>query len=290
MSETLSEQAKVVGIRFQRAGKIYFFTSGNLDLQIDDFVIVETPSGNDIARVVIIPEQIIMNEIDEPLKPLVRKANIDDIKRIKEFENKEEQVLAKCRATIRESKELSDAQMKPLKAKYNLDGTHLTIYFRAENRIDFRHLVRELASTFKTKVELRQVGPRDEAKLIGGFGVCGFPLCCTTFLTSFNPLSIKMAKEQNLPLNPTKISGACGRLLCCLRYEDEFYREVKDKLPQVGQQIQTPQGAAEVVELYPLKETVTARLEDETITQFKLSDITIGSKQQSKPKRQRKIK
>jgi len=289
MSETPLEQPDVIGIRFQTAGKIYFFTAANLSLQIGDHVVVETSSGNDIARVVIIPEQIIINEISEPLKPIVRKADTDDIRKVKEYEKQEEQVLAKCHTIIKESKELSDAQMKPLKAKYNLDGSHLTIYFRAENRIDFRQLVRELASIFRTKVELRQVGPRDEAKLIGGFGVCGFPLCCTTFLTSFNPLSIKMAKEQNLPLNPTKISGACGRLLCCLRYEDEFYRDVKGKLPQLGQQIQTPRGTAEVIEIIPLKELVTTRLEDETLAQFKLSEISIGEKQ-PKPKRQRRSK
>lgn len=290
MSEIPSEQAKIIGIRFQPAGKIYFYTSGNLDLHIDDYVVVETPSGNDIARVVIIPEQVIANEISEPLKCIVRKTDITDINGIKELENKEEQVLGKCRTIIKESKELSDAQMKPLKAKYNLDGSHLTIYFRAENRIDFRNLVRELASTFKTKVELRQVGPRDEAKILGGFGICGFPLCCTTFLTSFNPLSIKMAKEQNLPLNPTKISGACGRLLCCLRYEDDFYREINNKLPQIEQQIQTPQGVAEVVEVHPLKEMVTVKLEDTTLAQFKLSEITIGDNKPAKSRKQHRRK
>ena len=290
MSEAPSEQSRIVGIRFQPAGKIYFFTSGNIDLKIGDYVIVETPNGNDIARVVITPEQVITQEITEPLKQIVRKATIEDIKQIKELEQNEAQVLSQCRAIIKESQELTEAQMKPLSACYNLDGSHLTIYFRAENRIDFRQLVRELAATLRTKVELRQIGPRDEAKLMGGFGVCGFPLCCTTFLSTFNPLSIKMAKEQNLSLNPAKISGTCGRLLCCLRYEDEFYHEVKDKLPQIGQQIQTPRGEAEVIELIPLKEMVTARLQDETLAQFKLSDIAPVAKTQDKHKKQRKDK
>lgn len=289
-SELSQETTRIVGVRFQQVGRVYFFNPVDLDLSINDYVVVETPHGNDIARVVIAPEQVLISEMNEPLKPILRKASADDIRKMRDFENKEEEVLTKCRELINKFN-LSEKHMKPVKARYNLDGTHLTIFFRAEKRIDFRQLVRELASIFKTRVELRQVGPRDETKLIGGIGRCGLPLCCATFLTDFNPLSIKMAKEQNLPLNPTKISGTCGRLLCCLRYEDELYHTIKEKMPQIGQQVITPLGSAEVVEVNLLKETVTAHLENGAVTEFNLADIsTRGENNRFKQRRRRRKK
>ena len=285
-SESSQEKSQVVGVRFQRAGKIYFFDPAGLDLSIDDYVVVETSHGNEIATVVIIPEQVLTSEINEPLKPILRKVNDDDIQKMKGFESKEEEVLSKCRELINKLN-LSEEHMKPVRAKYNLDGTRLTISFRAEKRIDFRQLVRDLASTFKTRVELRQIGPRDETKLMGGCGMCGLPLCCATFLTNFSPLSIKMAKGQNLPLNPAKISGMCGRLLCCLRYEDEFYQDARKRMPQIGRKVTTPLGPAEVVEINLLKETVTAHLQNGTTTEFNLGDISV-TKDDTQPKQRRR--
>ncbi|MEA1959195.1 MAG: regulatory iron-sulfur-containing complex subunit RicT, partial [Chloroflexota bacterium] len=174
--------------------------------------------------------------------------------------------------------------MKFISAECNLDGTRITVYFSAEGRIDFRDLLKELTATCKIRIELRQVGPRDEAKLLGGHGKCGLQLCCTSFLSEFSPVSIRMAKEQDLPLNPMKISGVCGRLLCCLSYESSQYRALKEKLPPVGQQVNTPMGAAIVVGGNPLKETVMAKLESEAIVEVPLEDLQNGIQRQSQTK------
>jgi cell fate regulator YaaT (PSP1 superfamily) len=168
--------------------------------------------------------------------------------------------------------------MKLLGAEYNLDGSRLTFFFSASERVDFRELVRQLNRRFKVRVELRQLGPRDEAKLVGGFGRCGRPLCCMDFLTEFSPVSIKMAKEQDLPLNPLKISGVCGRLLCCLTYESEQYHAMKEKLPKAGQRVKTPMGSANVVGSNPLKETVLVELESQATVELPLTDITVEKK------------
>lgn len=289
--ESPQEKLQIIGVRFHQTGKIYFFDPKDLDLTIGDYVVVQTLHGKEIAVVVIIPEQDSASEINSPLKPVLRKATDSDIRKMKELDDKEKGILSKCQELI-DKVNLSEEHMKLIKAKYNLDGTRLTIFFRAEKRIDFRQLVRELASTFKTRVELRQIGPRDETKLVGGLGICGLPLCCATFLTNFTSLSIKMAKQQNLPLNPTKISGACGRLLCCLRYEEEFYRTIKAKMPRTGQQITTPQGPGEVKEMNLLKETVTVHLQKNGIpVEFNLADISIDkSANQPRQKRHRKNK
>jgi len=209
--------------------------------------------------------------VPTPLKQVVRKAEPEDIKRAQELEDKEREALAECGQLITKL----ELPMKLISAEYNLDGSRLTIFFSAAERVDFRELVRELASRLKARVELRQIGPRDEAKLIGGFGRCGRPLCCMSFLSEFTPVAIKMAKEQDLPLNPMKISGVCGRLLCCLVYENEQYRAMKKKMPKEGQRVSTPMGVASVVGSNPLKETVSVELESQAIVELPLSEITI---------------
>lgn len=207
----------IVGIRFKKAGKVYYFDPAGIDLEVNDPVVVTTTRGLELGYVVIAPRQVLVNEVTTPLKPVVRKAEPDDISQAQELEAREKEALIECGESIAQL----NLPMKLLSAEYNLDGNRLTFYFSAEERIDFRELVRELTNRLKVRVELRQVGPRDQAKLVGGYGRCGRPLCCMSFLREFVPVSIKMAKEQNLPLNPMKISGVCGRLLCCLVYESE---------------------------------------------------------------------
>jgi len=275
------EEENVVGIRFQRAGKVYYFDPCGMDLEVDDYIVVETEHGLKIGRVVIAPKQVLASELTKPVKPVLRKASPEDLIQQEKGQEKEKKALSKC-------KELSAKHNLPLKllnAESNLDASHVTIFFSAEGKIDFRQMVRELANALKARVELRQVGSRDEAKLTGGFGRCGYPLCCATFLTEFNPLSIKIAKEQNLSLNPTKISGTCGRLLCCLGYEAEFYRHMKKKMPPVGQQVSTPLGKANVIGVNPLKETVIVQLESQATVEFTLSDITAKKRPQQKERK-----
>ncbi len=262
--------ADIVGIRFKRAGKVYYFDPAGIELEVDDWVVVETSRGLELGQVVIAPKQVLASEVTEPLKPVVRKAEEEDIKQAQEFATKEQEALAECGRLITKLQ----LPMKLLSAEYNLDGSRLTFFFTAEERVDFRKLVRELTSQFKIKVELRQVGPRDEAKLIGGWGRCGRPLCCTSYLSEFTPVSIKMAKEQGFPLNPMKTSGVCGRLLCCLAYESEQYHIMKEKLPSEGQRVFTPMGEGSVVEVNPLKETVMVELQSQATVELSLSEVT----------------
>jgi cell fate regulator YaaT (PSP1 superfamily) len=263
--------AEIVGVRFKRAGRVYYFDPAGIDLQVNDYVVVKTTRGLELGRVLIAPKQVLASEVTKELKPIVRKAEPEDIKRAQELEAKEAEALAECGKLIAKL----GLPMKLLGAGYNLDGSRLTFFFSAEERVDFRELVRELNSHFKIKVELRQLGPRDEAKLIGGFGRCGRPLCCMNFLAEFSPVSIKMAKEQDLPLNPMKISGICGRLLCCLAYESEQYHSMKEKMPKEGQRVTTPLGVAKVVGGNPLKETVLVELESQAAVELPLSEIKI---------------
>ncbi len=263
--------ANVVVIRFKRAGKIYYFDPVDIELEMNDRVIVETTRGLALGQVVIFPKQVLTSDVNSPLKPVVRKAEPEDVKRAQELEAKEGEALAECRQLI----DKLHLAMKLLSAEYNFDGSRLTFYFSAAERVDFRELVRELSSHFKVRVELRQVGPRDEAKLIGGYGRCGRPLCCASFLSEFAPVSIRMAKEQDLSLNPMKISGCCGRLMCCLGYESEQYRKMRAKLPKSGQRVSTAMGVAKVVRSNPLKETVLVELENQTSVELPLSEITI---------------
>ena len=263
--------AEIAGIRFKRAGRVYYFDPVGIDLEVNDYVVVKTARGLELGHVVIAPKQVLASEVTEPLKPVVRKAEAEDIKLAEELAAREEEALIECGKLIAKL----GLSMKLLSAEYNLDGSRLTFFFSAAKRVDFRELVRQLTSHFKIKVELRQLGPRDEAKLIGGFGRCGRPLCCMSFLSEFAPVSIKMAKEQSLPLNPMKISGVCGRLLCCLVYESEQYRNMKEKMPKEGQRVSTSMGVASVVGNNPLKETVLVELESQATVELPLSEVTV---------------
>ena len=265
---------EIVGIRFKKAGKVYYFDPAGIDLEANDYVVVKTTRGLELGYVIIAPRQVLVNEVTTPLKPVVRKAEPEDIRRAQELEEKEKEALTEC-GKLSAKLNLS---MKLLSAEYNLDGNRLTFYFSAEERVDFRELVRELTNRFKVRVELRQVGPRDQAKFVGGFGRCGRPLCCMSFLREFVPVSIKMAKEQNLPLNPMKISGVCGRLLCCLVYESEQYQTMKGELPEEGQRVSTAMGAATIVGNNPLKKTVLVELDSEVTVELPLSEIKIEGK------------
>ena len=277
--------SEVIGIRFKRAGKIYYFNPSGVTVNTNDWVIVETGRGPELGKVVIAPKQVLESELTEPLKPVLRKAVEDDFKKRDGFIVKEHEILENC---IRISNKLN-LSMKFITAECNLDGTRITVFFSAEGRVDFRDLLKELTSTCKIRIELRQVGPRDEAKLLGGHGKCGLPLCCASFLSEFSPVSIRMAKEQDLPLNPTKISGTCGRLLCCLSYESSQYRALKEKLPPVGQQVTTAMGTGIVVGGNPLKETVSVKLETDTVIEITIEELQRGTeKQPNQPKSNRK--
>ena len=272
--------AEIVGIRFRRAGKVYYFDPAGIDLEVNDYAVVKTSRGLELGRVVISPKQVLTSEVNKPLKKVVRKAEPEDTKHAQELEDKEREALAECGQLIAELQ----LPMKLVCAEYNLDGSRLTIFFSAAERVDFRELVRKLASRLKTRVELRQIGPRDEAKLMGGFGRCGRPLCCTDFLSEFAPVAIKMAKEQDLPLNPMKISGVCGRLLCCLVFESEQYHAMKEKMPKNRQRVSTSMGEATVVGSNPLKETVSVELESQAVVELPLSEITTIKESSPKPK------
>jgi cell fate regulator YaaT (PSP1 superfamily) len=260
----------VVGVRFKRAGRVYYFDPSDIELNLGDRVVVETSRGPELGQVVIAPTQVVANEVNKPLKPVVRKATDEDLEDAEKLREKEEEALAECDSLVSKL----GLPMKLLSAEYNLDGNHLTIFFGAEGRVDFRELVRELSHKLKARVEMRQVGPRDEAKIIGGFGRCGRPLCCTDFLSEFNPVSIKMAKEQDLPLNPMKISGICGRLLCCLGYECEQYRIMRGEMLKEGESVSTPMGIASVVGGNLLKGTVLVELENGARVELPLDKVT----------------
>ena len=254
---------KIVGIRFRPVSKIYYFDpAGFEDLEVGDYVIVETTRGREAGKVAIAPKEVPKDEVVSKLKGIVRRAEPWDLVKMEHYRCLESEALKIGREKVAEY----ELPMKLVKAEYNFDGSHLVFYFAAEKRVDFRDLVRDLAKTFETKIELRQVGVRDEAKLVGGLGRCGRPLCCISFLSEFNPVSIKMAKQQNLPLSPTEISGLCGRLLCCLTYENEYYAEVKKRLPRVGEKVNTPYGPGKVTGINVLKETVNVVLESSEVT------------------------
>lgn len=261
--------SKVVGVRFKHAGMIYYFDPADIELAVGDDVVVETARGAALGKVVVAPKEVNPEELSEPLKPVLRKAQPDDMEQLKRIKEKENEALAKCEELVKRF----HLPMRLLSAEYNLDGSYLTIFFKSEKRVDFRALLRELSSTLRTRVELRQVGTRDAAKIVGGMGRCGFPLCCATHLTKFETISMKMAREQNLPLNPANISGVCGRLLCCLAYENEQYRILKQNLPQVGQAIKTRLGEGKVIGGNPLKQTVTVQLESEAVLELPVSEV-----------------
>lgn len=229
---------KVIGVRFRTAGKIYFFSPLDYEIYKGDHVIVETARGVEYGTVVIAPKEIEEDKVIQPLKPVMRVAGPEDDAIEAKNKEKEKEAFTICLEKIKKH----GLQMKLIDSEYTFDNNKLLFYFTADGRIDFRELVKDLASVFKTRIELRQIGVRDETKIMGGIGVCGRPLCCHTYLADFAPVSIKMAKEQNLSLNPTKISGVCGRLMCCLKNEEETYEELNSRLPNVGDYVTTPEG------------------------------------------------
>lgn len=234
---------KVIGVRFRTAGKIYFFAPGKFDIKQGDNVIVETARGVEFGRVVSGPKDVKDEEVVQPLKSVIRPANEQDRKTVEKNGQKEKEAFKICLEKIRKHK----LEMKLIDVEYTFDGNKILFYFTADGRIDFRELVKDLAAVFRTRIELRQIGVRDETKIRGGIGICGRPLCCSTYLTEFSAVSIKMAKEQNLSLNPTKISGVCGRLMCCLTNEEETYEMLNSQLPSVGDMVTTKDGLSGVV-------------------------------------------
>jgi cell fate regulator YaaT (PSP1 superfamily) len=253
------EMYNVVGIRFKDAGKIYYFNPEQLELTEGTPVIVETVRGVEFGRVVVPPKQVPGDQVVLPLKRVVRIATEGDLRKVEENLDKSKKALAICAEKI----ESHGLAMRLVDAEYTFDNSKVIFYFTADGRIDFRNLVKDLAAIFKTRIELRQIGVRDEAKMLGGLGSCGRTLCCATFLNEFEPVSIRMAKDQNLSLNPAKISGLCGRLMCCLRYESEHYHDAKKCMPHIGDIIDTSQGPGKVVEVNVLKKTVSVQLSDD---------------------------
>ena len=263
---------KVVGIRFKKAGKIYYFGPNDLDIKKGDYAVVETARGIEFGECVIGIKEIPEDDIVSPLKNVLRVADKNDIEKHKENKSKEQSALDICLKKIEEH----NLQMKLIDVEYTFDNNKVIFYFTADGRVDFRELVKDLATIFKTRIELRQIGVRDEAKMLGGLGPCGRPMCCSTFLGDFASVSIKMAKEQNLSLNPTKISGICGRLMCCLNYEQSTYEDIRKRLPRVGSIVKTVEGEAEVVGNSIVKESVKAKYkngDEEVIGEFKIEDI-----------------
>ncbi len=246
----------VVGVRFKKVGKIYYFDPKDIELKLNDHVIVETARGIEYGEVVVEPRLVSPDEIVTPLKSVIRKATEEDERKHEENKAKERESFRICEQKVAEHK----LPMDLVDVELTFDSSKIIFYFTAEGRIDFRELVKDLAAIFKTRIELRQIGVRDEAKLLGGLGPCGLTLCCSTFLDDFHPVSIKMAKEQCLSLNPAKISGLCGRLMCCLKYEQDYYEEIDKLLPKVGKDVMTPDGRATVLDVNKLKQIVKVKL------------------------------
>ena len=228
----------VIGVRFRPAGKVYFFDPAGMDIKTGDHVIVETARGIEFGHVVLGSRAVDESKVIQPLKPVIRMTTAADEETERRNKEKEKDAFGICLEKIKKH----NLQMKLIDAEYTFDNNKVLFYFTADGRIDFRELVKDLAAVFKTRIELRQIGVRDETKIMGGIGICGRPLCCHTYLSEFIPVSIKMAKEQNLSLNPTKISGVCGRLMCCLKNEEETYEELNSKLPNIGDYVTTDDG------------------------------------------------
>ncbi len=259
----------IVGVRFKKLGKIYFFNPKSLKVKKGDKVIVETTQGEEYGEVLIANRQIEDDKVLEPLKRVIRLANHHDTKRFEECKKTEKEAFKVCEKKIKEHK----LPMKLIDVECKFDGSKILFYFTADGRIDFRELVKDLAAVYKTRIELRQIGVRDKVKRIGGNGVCGRELCCCTFLSDFEAVSIKMAKEQNISLNPSKISGNCGRLMCCLKYEDNVYKEKLKKLPNLGAIVKTEDGEGEVDAIETLKERVKVKFKNEEGYFYKRYDV-----------------
>lgn len=264
---------KVVGVRFKKAGKIYYFDPDNIDVKFNEFVIVETARGLEFGHVVIGPKMVDDDEIVAPLKKVIRIALDEDFEIHRENLKKAKEAIVICQQKVEEH----GIKMKLVDVEYTFDNNRVIFYFTADGRVDFRELVKDLASLFRTRIELRQIGVRDEAKLVGGIGPCGKTTCCAQYLGEFEPVSIKMAKEQSLSLNPTKISGLCGRLMCCLKYEHENYEQLLTKIPEIGSIVITPMGKGTVVNSYTLQQRVKVRIRlkdgTEDILQFQVDEV-----------------
>ena len=272
-----AEEVEVVGVNFREAGKIYYFSPGELRLNQGDRVIVETSRGVELGTVKVGNKNVSSTEIVSPLKPITRAADANDIAHYEKNRAAEAEAIEICKKKV----EAHGLGMKLVGAEYTFDNSKLIFYFTCESRVDFRELVRDLASTFRTRIELRQIGIRDEAKMLGGIGVCGRKLCCANFLSDFVQVSIKMAKEQNFSLNSSKVSGACGRLMCCLRYEHETYEEAIKRTPPNGSVVKTPDGEGVVIETKPLAEQIKVRFSDnekDAVKQYKCSEVKVLSR------------
>lgn len=273
----------VIGVRFRTAGKIYFFSPGQFAVKQGDHVIVETARGVEYGRVVSGPKEVSDDSVVQPLKSVIRIATDEDKRIVEENHQKEKEAFKICQEKIRKH----NLDMKLIDAEYTFDNNKVLFYFTADGRIDFRELVKDLAAVFRTRIELRQIGVRDETKIRGGLGICGRPLCCSTYLTEFAAVSIKMAKEQNLSLNPTKISGVCGRLMCCLTNEEETYEVLNSQLPSVGDMVTTSDGLTGVVQSLSVLRglvKVVVNLEDDEkeIREYKATDLKFRPRRKKK--------
>ncbi|MBE7030639.1 MAG: stage 0 sporulation protein [Ruminococcaceae bacterium] len=264
----------VVGVRFKKMGKVYYFDPGDLSPERDDNVIVETSRGVEFGTIVMPRKAVDDSAVVQPLKKVIRPATERDCEKVEQNREKEKEAFRVCQEKIREH----GLEMKLVDVEYTFDHNKILFYFTADGRVDFRELVRDLAGVFKTRIELRQIGVRDEAKMLGGLGVCGRPLCCNSYLSEFQPVSIKMAKEQSLSLNPTKISGTCGRLMCCLKNEQDAYEALLKETPNVGSLVKTPEGKGNVTKVNLLKGIVTVAIDvngEKAASDFKTSEIEI---------------
>jgi cell fate regulator YaaT (PSP1 superfamily) len=260
----------VVGVRFKKAGKIYYFDPGELIIPAGEFVIVETVRGIEYGKVVISNKQVDENDIVLPLKKVIRIADAKDKWIVEENKKAAREAYDICLKKVEEH----GLEMKLVDVEYTFDRNKVIFYFTADGRVDFRELVKDLAAIFRTRIELRQIGVRDEAKMLGGIGPCGRMLCCSTFLGDFDPVSIKMAKDQNLSLNPTKISGLCGRLMCCLKYENEEYETAKEQLPDLGEYVETPHGLGKVIGLNILERLLQVELSEHgRVVEYTLDEL-----------------
>lgn len=262
----------VVGVRFKKAGKVYYFNPGSIELVVDDKVIVETSRGVEHGEIVIGPKDVQEEDIISPLKDVMRKATPDDEKIVKE------NILKALEAEEIGIKKIQKhgLEMKLVDVEYTFDNSKLIFYFTADGRVDFRELVKDLAAVFRTRIELRQIGVRDEAKMLGGIGPCGRAVCCNTFLGEFDPVSIKMAKQQNLSLNPVKISGLCGRLMCCLKFENESYDDDGETYPNVGNRVKTARGEGSVIGVFKPKRTIKVHMdENKEVEEFFVNEVDI---------------
>ncbi len=261
---------EVVGIRFKKAGKIYYFDPSDLAIEKNEYAIVETARGVEYGQVVIGRKLVAESDVVFPLKKVIRLAAIEDSEQVESNKKMAAEAMSVCQEKIVQH----ELEMKLIDVEYTFDRNKIIFYFTAEGRVDFRELVKDLAFVFRTRIELRQIGVRDEAKMLGGIGPCGRILCCSTFLGDFEPVSIKMAKDQNLSLNPVKISGLCGRLMCCLKYENDNYESAKELLPEIGHQVSTPMGSGKVVGLNILGRLVQVDLPEHGMVEFSLEEIS----------------